>query len=241
MLKKLRYLLLQVRNSDDPMRAQEVDCFARALKCDRTQIQVFDLLSAALRRLELDRADMVLLGGSGHYSVASEGEWLQRALGSVRQLHEMNKPTFASCWGFQAMARALGGNVTHDPERAELGTHQLRLTEAGRADPVFGVLGEVFEAQMGHADRVSTLPPGSTRLASTDLVENQAYRFDDRPIYCTQFHPELNAANLLQRVEAYPEYIRLVTGMTMQQFAATCKDTALAESLLMRFVQHVFG
>ena len=111
MHKRLRYLLMQIRNPDDPMRSQEIDCFAEDLRCDRHQIQVFDLLSGVPSRGQLDQVDMVLLGGSGHYSAASQGQWLELALDSMRRLFELDKPTFASCWGFQAMARALGGRV----------------------------------------------------------------------------------------------------------------------------------
>jgi GMP synthase (glutamine-hydrolysing) len=241
MLKKLRYLLLQIRNPDDPMRVQEVGCFAEVLHCDRQQIQVFDLLSGVPSPGQLDQVDMVMLGGSGHYSAASQGRWLELALESMRRLYEMDKPTFASCWGFQAMARALGGRVIHDPDRAELGTRPVKLTEAGRADAVFGPLGDSFLAQMGHADRVVDLPPGAIRLASTDLVENQAFCFPDRPIYCTQFHPELNRRQLLERVEAYPEYITNITGMSYAEFAATCQETAEANGLLRRFVNQIFS
>lgn len=241
MLKKLRYLLLQIRNLDDPMRAQEVDCFAETLQCDRGQIRVFDLLSGVPSRRQLDQADVVLLGGSGDYSAAGEGPWLDRALDSMRLLCDRRQPTFASCWGFQAMARAMGGRVIHDPQRAELGTHSIQLTEAGRSDPVFGALGHVFLAQVGHVDRVVDLPPGATRLARTELVDNQAFHLQGQPIYCTQFHPELNRFRLLQRVEAYPQYIEVVTGMTMERFAAACRETPQCNALLPRFVRHVLG
>jgi GMP synthase (glutamine-hydrolysing) len=236
----LRYLLLQIRNQDDPMRWQEVDCFAEALGCRRRQIRVFDLLSGVPRRGQLDPVDMVLLGGSGHYSAAGQGPWLDRALESMRRLCELDKPTFASCWGFQAMARALGGRVIHDPDRAELGTHQTQLTQAGIGDPIFGPLGKAFLAPMGHTDRVVDLPPGAIHLARSERVENQAFRLDGRPIYCTQFHPELSRKRLLERVQAYPEYIRISTGMSMQQFVDACQETPKANALLRRFVQQVF-
>ena len=237
----LRYLLLQIRNEDDPVRQQEVDCFARALGCQRHQIRVLDLLSAAPSQSQLHRVDMVLLGGSGHYYVSGEGDWLDRALDGMRLLYQLAKPTFASCWGFQAMAHALGGRVIHDPDRAELGTQSVQLTTAGRDDPVFGPLGDVFLAQMGHTDRVVDLPPGTTRLATTERVRNQAFRFDRRPIYCTQFHPELDRDALIRRVEVYPEYIRTITGLSREQFSQSCQDTPQARALLPRFVQHVFG
>ena len=56
------------------MRAQEVRCFARMLECDLSDIDVFDLLASALPTEKLQSADMILLGGSGHYSAAGEGD-----------------------------------------------------------------------------------------------------------------------------------------------------------------------
>ena len=106
MFQQVRYLLLQVRNSDDPMRGQEVNCFAKALAADVSQISVFDLLGAPLQEIDIVDVDMILIGGSGHYSAAGEGRWLEVALESLRVIHDSRKPTFASCWGFQAMARA---------------------------------------------------------------------------------------------------------------------------------------
>ncbi|HID21332.1 MAG TPA: type 1 glutamine amidotransferase, partial [Planctomycetaceae bacterium] len=235
------FLLFQVRNADDPMRRNEVQAFARALQTEPERIAVVDLLSERADEHDFQRADMFLFGGSGHYSAAGEGKWLQAALDLMREIHRLAKPTFASCWGFQAMARALGGRVVHDLERAELGTRVLYLTDEGRRDPVFGPLGPSFLAHMGHEDRVAELPAGATRLAFTPLVDHQAYRIEGRPIYCTQFHPELNREDLLARVRSYPEYVEKIAGVTIDEFAATIQDTPQAATLLKRFVETVFG
>ena len=237
---KLRFLLLQVRDSDDPMRGQEVECFVRALRCDRSQVEAWDLLAGAPGARDLARADAVLLGGSGRYPPTSTDAWTEPVLETLREIHGRAKPTFASCWGFQAMARALGGKVLHDLTLAELGTHQLRLTEAGKGDPIFAPLGEVFMAQMGHEYRVAELPPGAVLLASTSLVENQAYRFEGLPIWCTQFHPELNRSDLLERVATYPEYIYRIAKMPPERFNELIVDTPETEALLVRFARHVF-
>lgn len=233
---RLRILLLQIRNPDDPMRVQEVRAFARALQRDVDEIEVHDLLSCGLATRTLESSDLILVGGSGHYSAAGEGEWLDRALDTFREIHAQGVPTFASCWGFQAVARALGGRVIRDPDHAELGTHTLELTAAGRSDPVFEPLGSSFDAQMGHEDRVVELPRGATLLASTSLVENQAYRFDGLPFYCTQFHPEMNQSDLAGRVAVYPEYVERITGVSMEEFLPTVRETPESEALLCRFV-----
>ena len=241
MARPLQHLLLQVRNPDDPMREHEVGVFARALNCRPQRIAVFDLLASSITARELNRFDMVLLGGSGHYSAVAEGPWLDRALDSLRLVHAAGKPKFASCWGFEALARAMGGRVVHDLSRAEVGTHTLFLTHAGRADPVFGPLGETFIAQMGHEDCVDVLPPGATLLASSARLANQAYRFDGLPIYCTQFHPELNRHDMLLRVRSYPVYIEKIAGIRFEQFEQSLRDTPATEALLQRFVKLVFG
>lgn len=239
-LDRLRFLLLQVRNPDDPMRAHEVECFARELGCEPHRICVFDLITGAPSPGDLARTDVVLLGGSGDYSAVGEADWLQRALDAMRRLHEVKKPTFASCWGFQAMARALGGQVIHDASNVELGSLELTLTPAGRADPVFGPLGETFVAQVGHEDHVVELPKTATLLATSERALH-AYRLEDAPIYCTQFHPELSVEDLEIRLRAYPRYVQLVTGLTIEEFTRDLVADPRVEEILGRFVRHVFA
>lgn len=248
MLSSVRYLLLQVRNPDDPMRSHEVECFARALRSSPRRIRVLDLLREQPTATQLSQTDVVLLGGSGHYSVVDEtsvaepaDDWLRQALDVMRELRGRRQPTFASCWGFQAMARAIGGKVVHHPSWAEIGTHELALTPAGRDDPVFSPLGQEFLGQMGHEDHVVELPASATLLASSRKVVHQAYRLNDAPIYCTQFHPELNRHDLLRRLDAYPEYVRHLTGMSLEEFAASISETPETEALLTRFVKYVLS
>ena len=72
------------------MREQEVDCFSRALDCDRSQIHVFDLLSGVPSVGVLDAvgidADLetcdVVLTGEGRVDVQSSEGKLVHALAS---------------------------------------------------------------------------------------------------------------------------------------------------------------
>lgn len=231
-----RFLLLQVRDANDVMRENEWNAFARTLDVEIERIRCHDLLTLSVNHDDLNESDCVLIGGSGAYSACSSEAWLHRALDSLRLVYESRIPTFATCWGFQAFARALGGEVINDVDRCEVGTHSMTLTDAGRADPVFRDLPEPFDVQMGHEDRVSKLPSGAVLLASSSRVENQAYCFTDRPIYCTQFHPELNRDDLLKRVRKYPEYIERIAKMSLADFEAQLHDTPESAALLPKFV-----
>lgn len=236
----LRFLLLQVRNPDDPMRDHEVACFERCFRLEEGQVEVVDLLGSAPTANAIDRADVVLLGGSGDYSVARGGSWLPAALEAMVGLYETSKPTFASCWGFQAMARAMGGSVVTDHDRAEVGVTWLELTEAGLRDPVFGPLDSRFQAVSGHEDIVVELPPSAVLLASSDLVENQAFHFPGKPIYCTQFHPELDRTGLLLRIGRYPSYLPLAGATSLEHLAEMTPELEHVDGIFQRFLDVTF-
>ena len=235
----MSYLLFQIRDEDDPMKAQEVATFLEALKCDAAQLKTHDLLMGKPNRETLDQSDVVLVGGSGDYSAAGEGEWLERAMDALRELYELKKPTFASCWGFQAMARALGGTTITDLDGAELGTPVVRLTEAGQADPVFAASGSEFAVFQGHQDRVSQLPPGAVDLAKSETAPFQAFTFEDRPIYATQFHPELSRQRYLERIRHYPQYVENITGQSYDEFESSVGEATESRGLLERFIEYV--
>ena len=223
------------------MAAQEVLCFARSLPCTSSNIEVFDLLSGAPSTLALKRTDVVLIGGSGEHSVVRGGPWLSRALDTMTELYAKSRPTFASCWGFQAMAQALGGTVVTDRDRAEVGTAWVELTHDGEADPVFGPLGKRFRVPIGHEDVVTEIPKSARLLASSDLVENQAFVFAGKPIYATQFHPELNRADLVARLTKYTEYLPLTGHKSIKEFEDNTPETPESESILPRFLKEVLG
>ena len=223
------------------MRHHEVQCFSRCFGCPTDSIEVFDLLSGPPSTPALAGADVVLLGGSGDYSVARGGPWLPEALDAMVTLYETKKPTFASCWGFQAMARALGGEVVTDHARAEVGTIWLELTPSGEADPVFGPLGRRFQVQIGHEDIVTALPPQATLLASSDRVENEAFRLEGAPIYATQFHPEIDRQGLIDRLKSYPSYLPLAGAATVEELEAITPETPHTSGILTRFLDVALG
>ena len=240
MIASLTYLLLQVRKPGDLMAAHERCCFAKHLRCPESNIDVHDLIAAQPSEEVIRKVDAVLLGGSGDYSVVSGGPWLESALETMRYLHDQSKPTFASCWGFQAFSLALGGEVVTDLERAEVGSFDLQLTDAGMQDPVFSSLGRTFCAQMGHQDIVEKLPEGATCLSFSEQVANQAFVFSGKPIYGTQFHPELDLSTLLDRLRTYPAYIKSITGLDYEDFVdQKCRESHATEGLLECFARQV--
>ena len=110
-------------------------------------------------------------------ALAAEREWLAEAVG--REL-----PTLGICLGAQLLARALGAEV-RPGERKEIGFARVEVLDP--ADPVIGGLAPECEVLHWHGD-VFELPAGATRLASSELTENQAFRVGNA--WGVLFHPE---------------------------------------------------
>ncbi len=241
MSRQIRYLLLQARNPDDPMRVHEIQSFARALGCADTQIDALNFLAERPSRQRLKRADMVLIGGSGDYSAVTGGPWLESVLDSIREMYVTRKPTFGSCWGFQAIALALGGKVETHPVHAEIGALQLHLSGEGMRDPVFGPVGSPFVAHCGHQDTVMQMPADAVWLAFSERTRYQALKMKHAPMYGTQFHPELRLADIYMRFERYPEYVTRIADVPYADLRRTLVETTETNKLLRRFVQLVLG
>lgn len=205
-LHHVRILLIQARNTAE-MERQEKQCFIERTGVETDRLFGINVVREPLRLDVLDAVDVVMIGGAGEYSAFQNPAWMDPLLQFVRELRDRKVPTVGSCWGHQVIARALGGTVVHDPDKAELGCGTVHLTEAGRRDPLFRGFPDTFNANMGHHDRVVELPDGAVELAHNDQP-NQAFRLKDAPIYGTQFHSELDADRERERLVAYREYYR---------------------------------
>jgi GMP synthase (glutamine-hydrolysing) len=132
--------------------------------------------------------------------------------------------------------------VEQDKSRAEVGTFPLRLTPEGKNDPLFGDLPTPFYAQFGHKDHALGMPSGLTNLAATERCPYQALRVDGKPIYATQFHPELSMTRNRERYMRYIEaYADPEMADTVEEVMARFQETHQATDLLRRYVVEVLG
>ncbi|MEZ5117285.1 MAG: glutamine-hydrolyzing GMP synthase [Candidatus Nanopelagicales bacterium] len=96
-------------------------------------------------------------------------------------------PTFGICYGFQAMAAALGGAVAHTGGGEYGGTE---LTTTGEGELFHGTPTDQ-SVWMSHGDSVSSAPPGFHVTASTAGAPVAAFEDVDLRLAGVQFHPEV--------------------------------------------------
>jgi GMP synthase (glutamine-hydrolysing) len=239
----LRVLLLQARNPGDPIREQEVRCFAARTGLPVERIVAHDLLRGPPPLAEVRACDALMVGGSGDFYISKDDlPELERTLDLLREIAVIGHPTFASCYGYHCLVRALGGRIIHDPEQKEVGTYPLTLTDAGRADPLFGALPDRFEAQLGHRDRAIEHPLGIPNLAGSERSPLQALRVPDQPVWATQFHPELDRESSGERLRVYlASYAPDLADADRARLEAQFGDSPETSQLLPRFLALVFG
>lgn len=234
----LRIRLIQVRERPAVIR-EEQETFIERCQIRPDQLVVTNALTDPLSDDLLDGVNAVMIGGAGAYSVTNTYPWTASLVALAHACYDRRMPLFGSCWGHQFIARAFGGTVVHDLDRAEMGTHSVELTEAGRTDPLFGDFPPRFPAQMGHQDRVNVLPPEAVELARNATAPYQAFRIADRPIYGTQFHSELDAERERQRIVTYRAYYTEVlrSEEAFEETLAALRDTPEVDALLATFLR----
>jgi len=238
-----RFLLLQARNPGDVVREEEREAFARKLGLPLDHVQTHDLLQGPPAWYRVRQFDGLLVGGSGEYNLSDGSLPHQEAtLDFMREVVARGVPMFASCFGFQMLVVALGGTIVRDEAHAEVGTYTVFLTAAGRQDELFGRLPERFDAQLGHKERPDRWPEGIPVLAYSERSAYQALRIPGRPIWATQFHPELDRESNLLRFQRYADLYRRAFGEEgYRAMLARFRPSPHTEGLLRAFVEVVFG
>ncbi|MFH1631709.1 MAG: type 1 glutamine amidotransferase [bacterium] len=200
----MQMLLIHIRGEQE-MRDHEYKCVVEHSGLSESEIVRVDAVRDPITTDLLDGADILLVGGSGDYSLpAGEMPEMVESLKSiVVEARDRSIPILGVCYGSHVIAEALGGKVVKDKANEEVGTHRITLNENASRCPVFSQMPNEFDAQLGHSDHIVELPPGAVNLGSSKLSEVQAFIFPGEPIYALTFHPELNERALIERIEYY--------------------------------------
>jgi GMP synthase-like glutamine amidotransferase len=126
--------------------------------------------------------------------------WILRLLEAVRSCHKERVPLLGVCFGLQAVAQALGGEVRPNPAGWDVGLTELIPTETGRTLPPLAGAREPLRMLEVHQDIATRPPPGSVVLASSDRTPCEIFTLGDR-VLCVQGHPEMDNTMIRELIE----------------------------------------
>ena len=112
-------------------------------------------------------------------------------------IFQLGIPVLGICYGFQVMARALGGEVGNTGDR-EYGATDATLVGDGGAI----MTGQPTEQNvwMSHGDAVQRAPEGFDVLARTAVTPVAAFGSPEKRMYGVQWHPEVKHSDHGQRI-----------------------------------------
>ena len=175
----------------------------------------------------------VLLSGSGAM-VTDRADWSERTADWLRTAHQRGLPMLGICYGHQLIAHALGGRVDWHPQGREMGTVEVQLHDAARADPLFTGMPERFPAQTSHMQSVLEPPPGAVLLARSAHDGCKAFRLGERS-WGLQFHPEFSASHMRGYIDARRQALR-DEGRDPYAMQQAVRPAPQARRVLRRFV-----
>jgi GMP synthase (glutamine-hydrolysing) len=100
---------------------------------------------------------------------------------------QLGIPVFGICYGFQAMAAALGG-VVSQTGKSEFGRTEVKVETKSK---LFSSLPASQSVWMSHGDAVTKAPTGFTTCAVTSDTPIAAFESADGQLAGVQFHPEV--------------------------------------------------
>ncbi|HEX6345409.1 glutamine-hydrolyzing GMP synthase [Umezawaea sp.] len=161
--------------------AQYAQLIARRVREAQVYSEVVPHTASVAELLERDPLAIVLSGGPS--SIYEEG-----APQVDPTLFDAGVPVFGICYGFQAMAVALGGTAEHTGTR-EYGRTELGVTEGGGR--LHDDLPGHHPVWMSHGDCVTKAPEGFTVTATSDGAPVAAFEDTTRRFAGVQYHPEV--------------------------------------------------
>ncbi len=124
----------------------------------------------------------------------------------------------ASAFGAQFLAHLCGGRA-YRADRREIGTHTVRLTEAGRSDPILAGFPPSLPVVEWHGDTFD-LPPGAQLLVRGEGIRHQLFRLGH--VVGVQFHPEVTDVDVARWADAAPADLA-AAGTTKEKVLAECR------------------
>lgn len=238
---ELKFLLVQIRDNH-LVRQEELSSFVKFSVLNKNQIDILNVFDTpSFKANIIDNYDAVFVGGASECPVTDEKNFpfIKYAKELLLYCIKKNIPVFASCYGFQLAVLALGGEIIHVEKDFEMGSIPIKLTNDAKSDYLFKSTPDNFLAISVHQDKAIKTPDNCTTLAYTkDCIH--AFKVNNKPFWCFQFHPEVDKDILIERLTHYKDKYTN-SDSHLQEIIDSVSDTPESNFLLKKFVDYLIS
>ncbi len=235
----LKILLLQIRH-EDRVKVEEHESFATYSSLNKKQIDILNVYEKPVFPVRIiDNYDALFVGGTSNANVLKPKEYpfLDNCRELLQYCLSINKPVFASCFGFQLAVQALDGEIIHQEKGFEMGSIPISLSPLAGSDLLFNDTPDDFLAISVHQQLALKEPKGCALLAYTKNCCH-AFKVRGKPFWAFQFHPEVDKQTMVERLTIYKQKYT-DDDAHLDRVLSEAKETPESNILVEKFVKRV--
>ena len=190
--------------------SQYTQLIARRIREIGTYCEIYPW-DAAVEKIHNFKAKGIVLSGG------PESVTLENTPDISSSVLELGIPILGICYGMQALAKQMGGEVEVSIKR-EFGYAQVNVKDS--SDLLSGLNDgrrqngvNILDVWMSHGDRVAKLPAGFKVIASTESAPIAGIADEERKLFGLQFHPEVTHTK--QGKQILERFVKNICGCAM--------------------------
>lgn len=235
-------LILQLRPEDDTS-DNEFAAIVKYGALDSANVQRLRIEKKGIPALNLNDYSAIIVGGSPFDISTPEQQksLIQKKIEDdfkilFDEVIARDFPFLGACSGNGLLGAYLGSPIT-SRHGEPVGIVKVKLTDAGRLDPLLHGFPDEISVLLGHKEACDNTPAGATLLITGAACPVQMFRVGQH-VYATQFHPEGDAEGFTLRIHAYKHHGYFKPDEAEQLISAVCREpTPWAHKILQRFVE----
>jgi len=156
--------------------------------CPECEFSVYAVKDGEFPDRPLSDFDGLIVTGSPA-SVLEEAAWQDQLAETIRKAEAEKVPLFGACFGHQAIALALGGQIKTNAQGWSFGTTN---TDVHTPAPWMEDFTGPITVHTAHEEQVSLPPPNAKIYTGRDDCPNGGFTIGGH-VFTTQYHPEIDS------------------------------------------------